>query len=134
MPLPHGRQLALVDSTRAPDQQVLTIANADGTVELEIELRDSGPVVRLCAASLAIETAGALSIDCQRFDVRTSEGINLAAGGDLVASAAGDVEYRASGQSYLEGKGVRIRARRGEAQIEAHDDVRLDGERILLNS
>jgi hypothetical protein len=44
---------------------------------------------------------------------------------DLTVSVAGRLE--------LEGETVAVRARRGDVQIEANDDVRLRGERIRLN-
>jgi len=127
--LPGGRSLALTD-----DNQALRIADQHGAVELEIELRETGPVVRVRAAALAVETQGPLSFDCERFELRAREGIRLASDGDFTTTAGGDLDLRASGHAHWEGKAVRIRARTGEAQLEAHDDVRLDGERILLNS
>lgn len=129
IPLSGGRHLAVTD-----EQRSLRIADADGVIELEIDLRETGPVVRVRAAALQVETAGNLSFGCERFELRAREGIHMNSEGDLTTSVAGDLDCRAAGQANWEGKAVRIRARRGEAQVEAHDDVRLEGERILLNS
>ena len=126
--LPHGRTLAL------GRERALRILDAEGVVELEIDLRATGPVVRVRAAALELQTAGPLSFDCERFELRAREGIRLASDGDLDASIAGDLDLRAAGLAHCEGKAVRIRAKRGEAQLEAHDDVRIEGERVLLNS
>ena len=38
------------------------------------------------------------------------------------------------GRASLEAHDVRIQARRGDVAVKANDDVRLDGERVLLNS
>jgi hypothetical protein len=126
--LPHGRSLAI-----AGESQCLRIADANGMIELEIDLRESGPVVRVRAAALQIETAGDLSLGCERFELRARAGIRLASDRDLTASVAGDLDCRAAGHAHWEGRSVRLRSHR-EVQIEAADDVRLDGERILLNS
>jgi hypothetical protein len=127
--LPGGRSIALTD-----DKHVLRIADQHGAIELEVELRDTGPVVRVRAAALQVETSGPLLLGCERFELRAREGIRLASDGDFIANAGGDLDLRASGLAHCEGKAVRIRARNGEAQIEAQDDVRLEGERVLLNS
>ena len=135
--LPHGRQLSLdaVDPTDPSDEsRVLTIADPLGAIELEIVLGPNGPLVRVSASALELRTTGSLSLECERFQVDAREGIELRSNGDLVQSVAGDVSTKAGGALSCEGKSLRLRARRGEAQIEAHDDVRIDGERVLLNS
>jgi hypothetical protein len=129
IPLAGGRSLAIANEDRA-----IRIAGPDGVIELEIELRDTGPVVRVRATALQVETRGEITFGCERFEVRARDGIRLVSAGDLVAAVSGDIDCRATGQAQLEGKTVRLRARRGEAVIEAHDDVRVEGERILLNS
>lgn len=125
--LGHGRTLVV-------DTQSLSITDADGVLELAIELRADGPLVRVRAAQLRVETDGDIALDCQRFAVEARDGIRLTTDADLSTSVAGDVTCRAGGLAHWEGRDVRVRARRGEAQIEAHDDVRIDGERVLLNS
>jgi uncharacterized protein (DUF2345 family) len=135
--LPGGRSLEIAEEAKA-----LHIHGPQGEVEIEIELRDTGPIVRVRAAALQVETRGELSLSCERFEVRARDSIQLASqgdirvtsDGDLAASVRGDVDVRASGHAHWEGKAVRIRARRGEAQIEASDEVRIEGERVLLNS
>lgn len=127
--LPGGRTIALTDDKRA-----LRIADQHGAIELVIELSETGPIVRARAAALHVETSGALSLACERFELRAREGIRMSSDGDLTASVAGDLDCRASRHAHWEGQSVRVRASRGEAQIEATDDVRIDGERILLNS
>lgn len=135
--LTGGRSLAIGDQAKT-----LSIHSPQGEIEIEIELRDTGPIVRVRAAALQVETRGELALECERFKVRARDGIHLASQGDIrlagtgdiKASARGDLDMRASGQAHWEGKGVRIRARKGEAQIEASDNVRVEGERVLLNS
>jgi hypothetical protein len=125
--LSHGRTLSL-------DAQLLSIIDANGVLELAIELRADGPLVRVRATQLRVQTEGEIAVSCQRFAVDASDGIRLTTEGDFTSSVAGDVSCRAGGLAHWEGRDVRVRARRGETQIEAHDDVRIDGERVLLNS
>jgi hypothetical protein len=129
IPLSDGRSLEI-----AGDERALRIANREGRVELEIELHATGPIVRVRAAALQVETHGEIELGCERFEVHARDGIRLVSTGDLAVAVSGDIDCRAAGQAHFEGKGVRLRARRGEALIEAHDDVRVDGERVLLNS
>ncbi|MFO7567814.1 MAG: hypothetical protein R6X02_34560 [Enhygromyxa sp.] len=127
--LADGRNLAI-----AREERSLRITDREGVVELEIELRERGPIVRVRAAALQVETQGEIALGCDRFELRAKDGIRLATTGDLSASVSGDIDCRAAGHAHWEGKAVRLRARRGEARLEAHDDVRVEGERILLNS
>jgi len=127
--LPGGRSIALTD-----DKQALRIADQHGAIELEIELRETGPIVRVRAAALQVETVGPILLGCERFELRARDGIRLASDGDFTATAGGDIDVRANGLAHCQGDAVRVRARNGEAQIEARDDVRLQGERVLLNS
>lgn len=132
--LAHGRTLVLAAPAGSDDARLLTIADAEGATELKIELRPDGPLVWVRATRLKVQVDGDIELGCQRFAVDARDGIRLTTDGDLSTSIAGDVECRAGGLAHWEGRDVRVRARRGEAQIEAHDDVRIDGERVLLNS
>jgi hypothetical protein len=127
--LPGGRTLTLVENTRA-----LHIADRNGVIELEIQLCETGPVVRVRASAVHVEASGELTVGCERFELRAREGIHLTSDRDLTASVAGDLDCRAARHAHWEGQSVRVRASRGEAQLEATDDIRIDGERILLNS
>ncbi len=107
--LANGRSLAIGEGERA-----LRIADSRGVVELEIELREAGPVVRVRAAALQLETAGELSLDCERFELRAREGIRMVSERDCSASIAGDLDFRAGGHAHWEGRSVRVRAKRGD--------------------
>jgi len=127
--LPGGRSLAIHPADRS-----MRVADPNGVIELEIDLRDTGPVVRVRAAALQVQTQGELSLTCERFEVRARDGLRLETDGDLGVSVSGDLGLRAAGHAHVEGKAVRVRATRGEAHVEAHDDVRIEGQQILLNS
>ena len=83
----------------------------DGRACLSIIIGPDGPSVVVEAAALAIRTEGAISLDCERFDVAARGEVSIAAGG-----------------------GVSVQAETGDIELTANDAVTLDGERINLNT
>jgi hypothetical protein len=88
-----------------------------GDVELEVLLTPSGPVLRFRAAELVLESKGRLALDCHDFALRTR--------GDALLDVQGDLQATA--------RATEIESRRGDVQITANDDVKLNGERVKLN-
>lgn len=101
----------------AIDLATVAVACGAGVVVLRPWLLAAGPVARLRAARVELETTSEVSLRCARFDVEATGGINLRAGGDLTTSA----------------EAVGVEARSGRIVARANDDVQLLGEQILLN-
>jgi uncharacterized protein (DUF2345 family) len=120
--LPSGRAVTVEGG--ASDR--ITVRNPQGLVELSIRFTAEGPVLSFAAAAIDLTSEGEIRVDCERLSLRARKELTLTSGGDLRESVAG----RAS----LEAHDVRIEARRGDVAVKANDDVRLDGERVLLNS
>ncbi len=120
--------------TRDGGVTTLALGPIGGPVEIEIVIGVAGPVVRVHAAQLELTTRGPLALSCEDFHLHARGNIELRAEGDLRQLVAGDLECVAAGDVRLDGKAMRARARRGELRLEAHDDVRIDGEKVLLNS
>ncbi len=125
--LRHGYAL------RVPRTDMIEIVAPDGALCLSIRLDLSGPVVEVRAASLRVATEGDLVLDCERFEVNAREDICLISAGGIAQDAHGDVVIRADGEIATEAAGQQHRARRGNVDIRANDDVMLDGERVMLN-
>ena len=106
--------------------QTIEIYAPDGRMCIHIHLAQGGAHIELQGASLAIRTDHALSIDCERFDLRATHGIALNSGEDLHLIAAGTLSSDAALQHQS--------ARDGDIRLQASEDVQLDGCRILLNS
>ena len=103
---------------------VLRILDPGGRVTLSIEVTERGPV--LCFESdLEVRAAGALDFEAQRVAIRGREGVCIESGADARIVAAGDLHSVARIQN--------VRARLGNVNLKANDDVKLRGERILLN-
>ena len=108
-----------VEIASTEDRALLRVGcDGDGkAIEVEIAWSAAGPVARLRAARVDLETTAELSLRCARFDVEATGNINLRAGGDLTTSA----------------ETVGVEARSGRIVARANDDVQLLGEQILLN-
>jgi hypothetical protein len=125
----HGGYAMTVDANR----KVLRLAAPDGRVCLKIALGAEGPLVEVSAAALSVATGGDLTIDCERFELNARSSVSLVAGGAITQQAGGDVTTRADGEIETEAVAQRHRARLGNIDLIANDDVTLDGERICLN-
>ncbi len=118
---------------RVPRADLIEIVAPGGELCLSIRLDASGPMVEVRAASLRVATEGDLVLDCERFEVNAREDITLISAGGIAQDAHGDVVIRADGEIATEAAGQQHRARRGNVDIRANDDVMLEGERVKLN-
>jgi len=122
-----GRSLALGgEHTLTVDAHagLLHIKRADGVPTLTIRITEGGPVLSF-HDSLQIQAAGIVGIEGQTVAIRGREGVQIESGGNTSIVAKGDFSSVADAQS--------IRARLGDVEVKANDDVRLRGERIKLN-
>jgi hypothetical protein len=96
-----------------------------GRTALTIEVTEKGPVLRFDGPGLAIETSGPLAIESDSLSLHGRHGVSLSSGGDAAIRITGDLEISARVQT--------IRAELGNVELRANDDVRVVGERVLLN-
>jgi hypothetical protein len=80
--LPSGRSVVL----RVGDAEELEVRSPDGEVEVRIVLTDAGPVVRLRAARLEVESAESVDVRCKNFNVRAGE-VRVKTDGDIHMNA-----------------------------------------------
>lgn len=130
-PLDSGRQLDVESPGDGSDR--VTVRAPDGQVELEITLTERGPVLHFRAAQLALESQGKLALRCEELDVHARGDIRQVAGGDQEQVVLGDARVSVSGDLASRARTTQIESRRGDVQIRANDDVRLNGERVKLN-
>lgn len=107
-----------------PDR--LVVRGPAGDVQLTVRFTPEGPVLSFAAAAIDLQAKGALTIDCERLDVKAREGMSLRTAGDLTQSAAGTATVEAGR--------VAVRAHNGELALDATGDVDVHGKRVLLNS
>jgi hypothetical protein len=84
-----------------------------------VELRVSRGEVRLCVAEK-------LSLSAKTIELQSEGELSLKAGGDLLLEARGETRVTA--------RNIDVSAVLGDVRIDANDDVRLEGERIRMNS
>jgi hypothetical protein len=121
--LSRKRRLAV---ERRPGGEILRVEGPDGAVLLEVELGPAGPVLRLGTPGLTLRTDGDLAIEAERLSLRGRSGVEIESGAGAALRADGDLE--------TSGRVQKIRARLGNVEVRANDDVKLNGERILLNT
>jgi hypothetical protein len=128
-----GYQVRSIESGASPGQDLMTVTAPDGRLCLSIALRPEGPVVEVYAESLRLASHGVLRLDCDRLEINAARETVLRTGA-LQQDVAGDVRTRAGGVVDVEAHAQHLRARLGDIELRANDDVSLDGERVLLNS
>jgi hypothetical protein len=129
--LPSGRSIEVQSE---PGADVLRFRAPNGECVLTIHLTDAGPVVRVAAAALEVTASKRLSLDCEEFRLHASGGASIDVGGDLQEHVGGSVHRVTRGDAISEAQHVRVDARPGGIELRANDDVRVTGERVLLNS
>lgn len=103
----------------------MRLVTPDGATPIVIEVTNGGVTLRIGAAQVAVEAAGDLSLSADRLALRGRRGVSVSSGGDLELVAAGDLQSRA--EAHL------LHAERGSVDVKASDDVKLAGERVMVN-
>lgn len=103
---------------------VLELRSAEGGLTLSLRLTSEGAVLEL-GGSLSLRAAGSIRIEAEQLELHGRDGLALTSGGDITMATPGDMTTEARIQ--------RMRSTLGNVEIEANDDLRLDGERVLVN-
>lgn len=101
----------------AADGHHLRIVGPGGGQSVEIVVTPQGPVLRL-GSGLRIELVGDLAVDAERVVLHGRNGVTLTSGAEVAIAAATHLTAKAD---------------LGDVRVKANDDLRLDGERILMN-
>ncbi len=121
--LAGGRQIEIV---REPDVEVVRILEGNKRPAMSVRITSQGLDVTLDGASLTLRAAGTLNLEAEHLRLTGRSGVCLRSEGDAVIEVAGKLQTTARSQALV--------ATLGEVHVSANDDVKLDGERILLNS
>lgn len=119
--LSGNRQLVI---QRGQAADVLEIVEQDGGITLTVHLTPEGPVLHF-SGSVALETSGDLGLSARRVAIHARDGLAISSGGDVHVEAAGDLHSSARIQH--------ITAELGNVNVKANDDVKLNGERVMVN-
>jgi hypothetical protein len=115
------------------DEDLVTVVGPEGNVELSVRFTAAGPVLTFQAAAIRMKTPGKLDLDCGKLAIRSRHGIDLETQGDLTQNVDGRHTLRVGGGSLTDAHSVEVRSQRGDVKLSANDNVRVSGEKILLN-
>jgi hypothetical protein len=119
--LAHERTL-VIERLAAGD--LLRVLGADGGACLTILLRPAGPVIQF-DGSLMLQTTGELALSAGRLALHGRDGVAITSDGDVTVQTPGDLSTSARIQN--------LTAELGNINLKANDDVKLNGERVLVN-
>jgi hypothetical protein len=104
--------------------QVIRLIGPVGAQALTIELTPQGPRLAL-GSGLTLALSGPLTIDAERVAIHGRTAVAITSGGELQVQAASDLA--------VGGRITTVTADLGDVKVKANDDVRLNGERIMMN-
>ncbi len=113
IPLAHSNMLVVEPGA---DGSVLRLIAADGKQTLALRITAAGLELEF-VGGLSLKTDGDLALSARRIDLNATEGMSLTTAGDLTTT----------------GRSQTIVADLGDVKVKANDDVRLNGERVLVN-
>lgn len=111
----------------------LRLLQRDLSVALSISVTEQGLVLNLNALQLNIRALEQLNLSAAKVNIEATEEISLKTGGDFVQTVDKNSHTKVSGDHYHIARVQNIRAELGNVNINANDDVRLNGERVKLN-
>ncbi|MDN5938200.1 MAG: hypothetical protein L0H83_06010 [Salinisphaera sp.] len=97
--------------------QTLRLLNGQGEATLTIEVTESGAALKLTGVTLDVQA------ETLNFHGRSQ--VEITSGGDLSIQAAGHVNSV--------GREHNLRSTHGNCNVRANDDIKLNGERVLVN-
>ncbi len=111
----------------------LKLVSKQRITQLVIRIKDEGLEVDIDATQLNIHATEELTLSSKRVNVAASEHLNIETPGNLVMDVGKDCLTQVAGTNKNVAQTQRIVADLGNVELKANDDIRLDGERVLLN-
>ncbi len=130
-PLRKGHSLAIVKNK---ETDIIQVRNAKGISLFTIEVTDQGTNLTIAAQNININAEKKLNLSAEEITIKSKKEILINSDGNFKRIIKGEVEISTEGTQTNEAKIQIIKARLGDVKLLANDDVRLNGERVLLNS
>ena len=105
-----------------------------GEVQLVINLTPTGLALDINAKEININADEALNLSSKKINLVAAEKINIESNGNLIQQVKKDCLTEVEGTHKLIAQVQKITAILGNVEIKANDDVRINGERVKLNS
>jgi hypothetical protein len=118
-----GSNRLVVTRKRVADR--LQLIAADSSAPITIEVTRQGIALKIDGPDVALHASGALSLSARRLVLAGSEAVEIAGGREVQIHTAGELRSEAGWQT--------LRASHGTIDVKASDDVKLSGERVMVN-
>lgn len=120
--LSGGNMLVL---SRSQELSNIEILDPQGRPTLSVLMTKDGPVLKIGGAGLRLDVSGELSFSADKVRIEGREEVEIVSGGDIRSEAVG--------RSYQDARSHEIVSDLGDIRLKANDDVRLNGERVMVN-
>lgn len=120
--LSGGGSLVLSESG---ERSRIELFDPSGQLTLSVVMTPEGPVLKLGGAGLKLDVEGELSFSADNVKIEGRESVEITSGGEMRTEAAG--------RSYQHARSHEIVSELGDVRLKANDDVRLNGERVMVN-
>lgn len=116
----------VLEVTRSEGHDVLRLLTPDRKAGIHITITPQGIALHVAGGDLTLQSDGPMRIQADTLALHGKRSVSITSDGDARVEVAGDLTSEARVQN--------IRARLGNVNVSANDDVKLTGERIKLNT
>lgn len=111
--------------SKSAERHTLQLVTTSGANPITIEVTNEGIALKIDGPDIALQASGTLSLSAQNLRLEGCGGVEIVSGGDLRIAAEGTLTNHAGA--------LVNRADRGCIDVKASDDVKLSGERVMVN-
>lgn len=111
--------------SRSEERSNIEILDSEGRPTLSVLMTSEGPILKIGGAGLRLDVSGELSFSADKVKIEGREGVEISSGGDMRSTAVG--------RSYQTARSHEVVSDLGDIRLKANDDVRLNGERVMVN-
>lgn len=119
----------VVDETRSE----LRLMDGQQNLQLTIRINDAGLELDVNARKLNIHAGQELNLSADKINIDAASQLNLRSAGNMVQQVEKDFLTETGGVNKNIAKVQKLTASLGDVELKANDNIKLDGERVLLN-
>jgi lipopolysaccharide assembly outer membrane protein LptD (OstA) len=111
----------------------LRLLDGKQNLQLTIRINDAGLELDVNAQKLNIHAEKELNISADKINIAAANQLNLHSAGNMVQRVEKDFLTETTGTHKNVAKVQKLTASLGNVELKANDNIKLDGERVLLN-
>jgi hypothetical protein len=112
--------------------EFLEVRNKSNQMYLSLSIGENGTELKLSCPTIHLSTENMI-IDAKNIDFRATDQLNLDSGGDLNLTCGGNMNNRIAGAFKQRAEEIQIVSDLGDLELKANDNIKLNGEQVLLN-